>query len=265
MRVTATNSDGSDSAASNPTDVVKAAGQKPASTNPPTISGKPAVGQTLTADRGDWSGSQPISFSYQWRRCDEIGGSCSNISGATSTMYTLKPVDVGNTLRIRVAARNSQGTTSATSVPTAVIQKASTTPPPSSNGCPGGSGPVQVGQLSSPARLVVDRLDVSPRVLTSGTQTVVARFHVSACNGRSVQGALVYGTAVPYNQFSVPTEQATAGDGWVTLTMHRLSSYPLSPKQGLLVMFVRARKPGDSLLAGISTRRLVSVRVDLSR
>jgi len=41
-----------------------------------------------------------------------------------------------------------------------------------------------------------------------------------------------------------------------------LSSFTLSPKQGLLVMFTRARKPGDSLLGGISTRRLFSIHVN---
>jgi hypothetical protein len=122
-----------------------------------------------------------------------------------------------------------------------------------------------VAQLSPPARLTVDRQDVSPPVIGKSTQQVQLRFHVSACNGRDVQGALVYVAAVPYEQFSIPPEIATGADGWASMTMTQLRGFPAANKQQLLVLFVRARKPGEALLGGISTRRLISAHVDLRR
>ena len=93
----------------------------------PTISGTVQEGQTLTADKGAWSGTEPITYTYGWQRCDTGGGHCANIGGANHTTYSVQKADVDNTLRVVVTAKNAGGTTSATSVATVVV-KASAVP-----------------------------------------------------------------------------------------------------------------------------------------
>jgi hypothetical protein len=232
----------------------------PSNTAPPTITGTAREGSTLTASTGTWSGTEPITYSYRWSRCDHDGGSCSTISGATDKTYTLKKVDVDNTLRVRVTAQNSSGSSSATSVPSAVVTAAPTAPV---TGCPAGNGPAKVADVASPARLVIDRFSVDPGVVTRSTQSVSVRVHVSNTCGQTVQGALVYGTGVPFAQLNVPAEQATDNDGFATLQFQVLRGFPASRNQQLLVLFLRARKPGENVLTGISTRRLVSSAVSL--
>ena len=265
VSVRATNSSGSSSAQSTASGVVAPKADPPQNTAPPTISGTPVQAQTLTASTGSWSGTKPFTFAYRWRRCDKNGGSCSSISGATQRQYRLTSADVGNTIRVRVTAKNSAGSATATSVPTAVITKPAGPPPKPATGCPPGSGPVSVAKVTAPARLNVDQTSVTPNPLGRSTRVIEARFHVSDTCRQSVGGALVYVTAVPFNQFTIPAEQPTDANGNVTVQMSRLRGYPAARHQQLLVLFVRARKPGDPLLGGISTRRLVSTAVDLSR
>ena len=109
VAVTASNGAGSASASSAQTGVIAAQPQAPSNVSPPTISGTVAEGQTLTADHGAWSGATPISYSYQWLRCDSSGGTCAPIGGATAATYPVVTADVGSTLRVRVNASNSVG------------------------------------------------------------------------------------------------------------------------------------------------------------
>ena len=243
------------------------AAQAPGNQEPPTISGTAQVGSTLTSTEGRWSRS-PTDINLQWRRCDENGGSCSNISGASGTTYVLKTVDAGNTLRVTATAKNADGTATATSVPTAVVKAAAANPPPppsGGSGCQGAGATVQIAGLAPPERLNVDRATSTPAVVGGSTDQISLRVRVTACNGKPVQGALVYVTATPYNQFSIPPEATTGADGLAELSMNRLRGYPASQRQRLLVLFIRARKQGENLLGGISSRRLVSIPVDLNR
>jgi hypothetical protein len=248
--------------------VSAASAAKPRNTRPPTISGTPQAGAALHGTRGKWRG-HPTDFNVWWQRCGRSGGSCANISGSGgSYSYRLTSADVGNTLRFAVGAANGDGRTWATSVPTAIIATApapapAPAPPPRGPGCPPRGNPDNVAGIGPPARLLLDGLQ-GPSVVTRQTATLILRFHVSSTCGGPVQGALVYVTATPFDQFAIPPEQPTGPDGWAEVQMQRLAGFPVSPRQQLIALFVRARKAGDNLLAGITARRLFSVRVNLN-
>lgn len=214
----------------------------------PAISGTAEVGITLVATRGTWSGS-PTSFHFAWTRCNTTGAACLAIGGATAKIYTPTSGDIGHTLRVNVTAHNSDGSTTATSAPTGVI-------PPS--GCPPGSAAIQIATLTPPARLAVDSATVSPAVRRS-TNVIHLHVKVTACGGRPVQGASVFATAVPYNQFAVG-QAATAADGTVVLTEARRTGFPASRHQRLLAVFVRTWKQGEPATGGVSTSRVVAFR-----
>jgi glucose/arabinose dehydrogenase len=75
VEVKASNTIGWSMAASAPTELVTPfVGTKPANTSLPTIAGVTEEGETLTADRGTWSGTEPIDYDYQWKRCPTYPG-----------------------------------------------------------------------------------------------------------------------------------------------------------------------------------------------
>ena len=82
---------------------------------------------------------------------------------------------------------------------------------------------------------------------------MIARFRVADLHGHPVAGALVFVLGVPFGPFQTPPETATGPDGYVTFVLHPTRAY----RGRGMVFFVRARKQGDPLLAGVSTRRLV--------
>jgi hypothetical protein len=117
--VTATNAYGTGTAVSAPTAVIASAA--PVNTSPPTISGTARQGQALTAEAGTWSGVRPITFVFDWHRCDSSGAGCVQIPGATGQSYLLVAADVGHTLEVAVTAENAFGTGVARSAATAVV------------------------------------------------------------------------------------------------------------------------------------------------
>ena len=232
----------------------------PSNTSPPTISGTAQEGSTLTADHGTWTGS-PTAYSYQYQRCDKNGGSCAGISGADRRLYDLRGADVGHTLRVRVTAKNADGSGSDTSVPTAVVTAKPAAPAPT--GCPSGTGTIQISQLTPPANLAITTFSSNPQVLGRQVGTLSITAKITACGNRPVQGALVYAAAVPFNQFTVAPEAQTDANGMATLSEPQLSGYPASSRQQLLAVFIRARKAGEPQGQGVATSRLVSFKVNL--
>jgi hypothetical protein len=241
--VTATNSVGSKDAVATAGNV----GGPPVSTAAPTVTGTLAVGNTVSISSGTWGGTQPIGFAYQWDRCDANGGNCVAIAGATSAAYKVTTADAGHRLVVIVTARNSVGSTR-------LVVTAGNV----GGGLPGGA--VLVDTVSLPDQLVIDRVSFTPNPIRS-RNPVVARFHVAETAGhRSVSGALVYVLGLPYGWTYNANEVPTDATGWATIELRPTVRLPAGHR-AQLVLFVRARKPGESLLTGVSTRRLVQVAI----
>jgi hypothetical protein len=117
----------------------------PSNTVLPTIAGKPAVGETLTASDGTWSNS-PTSFAYHWLRCNGGGNSCVSVANGTQKTYTLVGADAGHTMRVRVTATNADGSSSAESAQTDPVAPATSSAAPKNTARPVISGTTRVGQ-----------------------------------------------------------------------------------------------------------------------
>ena len=118
----------------------------PVNTAPPTISGTPQVGQTLTAGNGTWTNA-PTTFAYQWLRCNPGGNGCADVANGTQRTYTLVGADAGRTMRVRVTATNADGSASAQSQQTAGVTPASSTDGPKNTEPPTITGTAKVGQV----------------------------------------------------------------------------------------------------------------------
>ena len=255
---------------SNATAQIAGQGIGPTNSGLPNVTGTAAVGQKLTTDDGSWASRFLVSWSEAWLRCNASGGNCA-ATGATGSQYVVADADKGSTLRSQVTATNPAGSTVVSSNPTGVVPGGApppppppppaSPPPPTTAGCPKGRV-AQVSGVTSPARLVIDRQTSSPTAVPAFSgQDVVVRYRVSDTCGQPVQGALVYATAVPFGQLATPPESATGSTGFVSLTFRTLSGFPLGKNQRSVAIFVRARKPGEDLLTGISARRLFAIPI----
>jgi hypothetical protein len=140
----------------------------PVNTSPPTIAGAAVVGHTLSASTGTWTTTgDTIRYSYQWQRCNPDGTNCVSLTGFTSSTYVVAPADLGKKLKIAVTGRNSYGSITIKSAPTAVVTDAT---PPSVAVLPPGSQPLS--SIATFSAAASDNVGVSSvQFLIDGTAT----------------------------------------------------------------------------------------------
>jgi hypothetical protein len=107
VAVVGQNGRGAASALSRPTGAVRPA--PPANTVAPAIAGAAVTGGAITASPGTWTGTPPLTYTFQWQRCDASGNACADIAGAATDTYTVAAGDNAAMLKIVVGAQNAGG------------------------------------------------------------------------------------------------------------------------------------------------------------
>ena len=110
---TATNAIGSASADSN--DITAQTFVSPTIGGVPTIAGTEEVGETLTATPAAATGNPAPTTSWQWQRSADGSTGWADISGATSSTYTLVSADETNYIRVKQIETNALGSDEAVS------------------------------------------------------------------------------------------------------------------------------------------------------
>jgi cytoskeletal protein RodZ len=186
-------------------------------------------------------------------------GPLSVLADSTSTSTDL-------TSTSSTSSSTSSSTTTTTSSSTSTSTPSTTTTTTTTTTPAGPEGQIKLGNgkisipvtsVALPARLVIDSVHFTPSVVTSRRTPVSVRVHVSDTRGYWVRGALVFVRSTPLVT-STPPEQVTNQSGYVTLTTFPRATFPLRPAYHVQ-FFLRTRKDGDSLLAGVSSRRLAQV------
>ena len=93
----------------------------PVNTATPTISREGETGtptpaieaSRLTAEPGEWEGTQPITYAYRWLSCTPELEGCTPIEGATSAAFTPTAAYLGRALEVEVTATNAAGSATA--------------------------------------------------------------------------------------------------------------------------------------------------------
>jgi hypothetical protein len=98
--------------------LVKILYRKPIADGGAQITGLAKKDSVLTADAPEFSGTPSPAVTYQWYRCtraasastSSVPSTCTKITSATGSTYTLKTADVNKYVRLLITAKNKGGT-----------------------------------------------------------------------------------------------------------------------------------------------------------
>jgi GH25 family lysozyme M1 (1,4-beta-N-acetylmuramidase) len=161
----------------------------PLSSVPPTVVGAAQVGKVLAGVPGTWAGGKPVTFAYEWQRCDAAGGGCVPIPGATGKTY--KPIvdDAGHALVLAVTTLSADGSAAASSPPTVAVAPA---------GAPSATRPVSTTAPSIAGSAVVGQVLTSSVGTWTGSPTSFA-YQWRRCDATGAScGAIAGATASTY-------------------------------------------------------------------
>ncbi len=137
----------------------------------------------------------------------------------------------------------------------------------SSGGTPAGATQTSAG-VSIPASSVVAgqalleiaNVKFTPNIVRSHITPIRVQLTVKDTRGYLVRDAIVYVRGVPERRLRPAAEVRSNAEGVAVVTLKPTKLLPLRPG-GRLTIFTRARKAGEPINGGVSTRRLVSLRL----
>lgn len=97
VKVTGTKTGYTKATASSNSPVVQL-GDAPTFSSQPSVTGRYAAGEVLTANPGSWGSGSTPSYSYQWQRDGQ------DVAGATAATYSISKADLGHLLAVTVTA-----------------------------------------------------------------------------------------------------------------------------------------------------------------
>jgi hypothetical protein len=127
-----------------------------------------------------------------------------------------------------------------------------------------GSSSIPSSSVLKPHRLVIKQVVFKPTIVRSSRNPITIRFRVLDSRGMVVRDAAVWMRTLPLQLVTPVKAKRTSMTGWVTFTVRPMKVLKLKTG-GRVNIFVRASTPGQPIIGGTSTRRIVSLRTAAGR